>query len=75
MAGAGNYDKTIHRRWDTGRESDATNPAGRPRVHVASFGDPVGDHSALSNPRQMELLPDPQGDLFNEAVDSMEAGR
>jgi hypothetical protein len=44
-------------------------------VHADSLGDLVSDRSALNDPRQMELLPDPQGDLFNELVDSKEAGR
>lgn len=71
MSGAGNFHTQTYRRWDSGSERGAWNSAAGRHERVSADS----DQGALNNPRQLELLPDPQGDLFNDLADSTDTGR
>ncbi len=71
MSGGPNYDTAAHRRWDEGTETGDSTRAGDKRLHAG----PHRNLANLNDPRQMALLPDPQGDLFDDASNSLETGR
>ena len=71
MSGAGNFDTQNDRRWDSGGERNAGISAEGRHEHVSGFAHP----GTTNDPRQLELLPDPQGDLFSDLTDSLDTGR
>lgn len=71
MIGGPEYDTPAHRRWDRGSESDGPMPT----RHRRSHGGPDRNPSTLYDPRQLALLPELQGDLFEELSSSMVSGR